>query len=174
MSPGQLGQYQLAQPKQAHLPVSKQVKDLFAELFEREITLVPSGPVTPGPKVPATVATYVDDQLQVAGVVCCDLPLSARAGAAIGLIPRSLANAAIADGRLTETLAENLYEVLNIASSMFNIDGAAHVRLHTMHPAGAPMPPHVQAHALTLGRREDVALGIGGYGAGRMSIVMTG
>lgn len=159
-------------PTQAHLPVAKEVKDLFAELFDREITLAPTVPVTPGPKVPATVATYVDDLLQITAVVCCDLPLSARAGAAIGLIPKSDANAAIIDGRLTQTLAENLHEVLNIISSLFNVDGATHVRLHTMHPAGSPMPRHVQAQALTLGRREDVALGIRGYGPGRISIVM--
>lgn len=156
-----------------HLPRPKQVKDLFAELLDREVNLAPSAPVTPGPRVPATVATYVDDELFVTGVICCDLPLSAWAGAAIGLIPMADAKAAILDGRLTESISENLYEVLNIASSMFNVDGATHVRLHSMHPAGAPMPMDVQARALTLGRREDVAVDIGGFGRGRLSIVLT-
>jgi len=156
-----------------HLPLPKQVRDLFAELLDRDITLGPSDPLTPGPKVPASVATYVDDMLRVTGVISCDLPLSARAGAALGLAPAAEAEAAIEDGRITEVLAENLYEVLNIAASMFNVDGATHVRLHSLHPAGAPMPPDVQARALVLGRREDLAIDIAGYGGGRLSIVLT-
>ena len=64
-----------------HLPVPKQVRDLFAELLDRDVTLGPSLPLTPGPKVPASVATYVADMLRVTGVISCDLPLSARAGA---------------------------------------------------------------------------------------------
>ena len=62
--------------------------------------------------------------------------------------------------------------MLNIAASMFNAPGAEHLRLHELHPAGAPLPPMVRAQSLTLGRREDVTLEIAGYGAGRMSIVM--
>lgn len=160
-------------PTHTHLPIPKQVKDLFADLLDRDVTLGPAAPLTPGPKVPATVATYVDDQLQVTGVICCDLPLSAWAGAAIGLVPPADAAAAIADGRLTDNLVANLYEVLNIAASMFNVDGATHVRLHSMHPAGAPMPVDVQARALTLGRREDVVIDIAGFGSGRLSMVLT-
>lgn len=155
-----------------HLPVPKQVRELFAELLDRDVALSPAAPVTPGPATPASVAVYVDDMLRVAGVICCDLPLSARAGAAIGLIPSGHAEAAIEDGRITEALSENLYEVLNVAASMFNVDGADHVRLHSLHPAGAPMPPDVQARALTLGRREDVELDIAGYGGGRLSVVL--
>src|SRR3546814_7319002 len=82
--------------------------------------------------------SYVDDSLQLAALVVCDLPMSAHAGAAIGLVPPDQALAAIADGALTDALAENLYEVLNIAAAMFNVDGAPHVRLHALAPAGGP------------------------------------
>jgi hypothetical protein len=62
--------------------------------------------------------------------------------------------------------------VLNIAASMFNEAGAEHLRLHQLHPAGEPLPPMVRAQALTLGRREDAAIEIAGYGKGRLSVVM--
>jgi hypothetical protein len=62
--------------------------------------------------------------------------------------------------------------VLNIAASMFNAPGAEHLRLHELHPAGTPLPPMVRAQSLTLGRREDVSLEIGGYGKGQLSVVM--
>src|SRR3546814_19448893 len=116
--------------------------------------------------------SYVDDSLQLAALVVCDLPMSAHAGAAIGLVPPDQALAAIADGALTDALAENLYAVLNIAAAMFNVDGAPHVRLPALAPAGGPIDPQLMARALTLDRREDAALTISGYGAGQLPIVL--
>ena len=87
-------------------------------------------------------------------------------------MPVGGAQGAVDAGALTDTLAENLYEVLNIAASMFNEPGAEHLRLHEVHPAGVPLPPVVRAQALTLGRREDVTLDIAGYGRGQLSVVM--
>ncbi|GAA1957761.1 hypothetical protein GCM10009798_16510 [Nocardioides panacihumi] len=156
----------------SHLPLPKQIKDLLEGLLGRDVTLTPSAPFAPGPNAPASIAVYVDDSLRITSLVACDLKLSSYAGAALGLVPPGGAEAAVEAGGLTDTLAENLYEVLNIAASMFNAPGAEHLRLHELHPAGAPMPPMVRAQALTLGRREDVTLEIAGYGAGRLSIVM--
>ncbi|MDT0200807.1 hypothetical protein [Nocardioides sp. AE5] len=156
----------------SHLPAPLQIRELFGDLLGREVTLSPSAPLAPGPAMPATIASYVDDVLQLRALVVCDLPLSAYAGAAIGLVPQGQAEDAITDGALTDPLAENLYEVLNIAASLFNVDGAAHVKLHAMAPAGGPMDPQLMARALTLGRREDLAVSINGYGDGRLSIVL--
>jgi hypothetical protein len=156
----------------SHLPVPKQIKDLLEGLLGRDVTLAPAAPFAPGPRTPASVAVYVDDALRITALVACDLPLSAYAGAALGLVPIGGAEAAVEAGGLTETLSENLYEVLNIAASMFNEPGADHLRLHELHPAGEPLPPMVRAQSLTLGRREDVSLDIAGYGKGQLSVVM--
>lgn len=156
----------------SHLPTPKQVRDLLTELLDRPIELSPAAPFAPGPKTPASVAVYVDDALRITALIACDLPFSAYAGAAIGLVPAGGAEASVEEGALTETLAENLYEVLNIAASMFNEPGAEHLRLHELHPAGAALPPMVRAQSLTLGRREDLSVEIGGYGKGAVSVVM--
>lgn len=155
-----------------HLPQPKQVRDLLAELLGREVTLSPGAPYAPGPDTPASVAVYVDDQLGIRALIACDLTFSAHAGAAIGLVPPGGAQAAVEDGKLTDTLAENLYEVLNIAASMFNVPGADHLKLHALHPAGPPLDPQLRVSTLTLGRREDLAVSIAGYGDGVLSIVL--
>ncbi|MDQ6523507.1 hypothetical protein RB608_07860 [Nocardioides sp. LHD-245] len=155
-----------------HLPQPKQLRDLLADLLGRDVTLSPSPPFAPGPDTPATVAVYVDDSLRISALIACDLALSARAGAAIGLVPLADAEAAIGDGGLTETIAENLAEVLNIAASTFNVPGADHLRLHQVHPAGPPLDPQVRISTLTLGRREDLRVDIPGYGSGILSIVL--
>lgn len=156
----------------SYLPSTKEIRDLLTELLDREVTVAPSAPLAPTPNNPCTVAVYVDDTLQVTSVIAFDLALSAHAGAAIGLVPAAGSAAAIEERVLSQTLQENVYEVLNIAASLFNHDGATHVRLYDAHHVGAPVPGDVLARALTLGRREDLAVEVAGYGAGRLSVVL--
>jgi len=155
-----------------YLPVPKEIKDLLFELLDRPVEISPSAPLAPTAANPCTVGVYVDDSLQVTAVVTFDLGLSAHSGAAIGLVPVAGADAAIAEGILPDNLRDNVYEVLNIAASLFNVDGATHVRLYDVHHAGLPVPGDVLARALTLGRREDLAVDVGGYGSGRLSVVL--
>jgi hypothetical protein len=156
----------------SYLPNPKEIRDLLTDLLGREVTLSPSAPLAPTPRTPCTIGVYVDDALQVTAVVSFDLPLSAHAGAAIGLVPVAGAEAAIEEGTLNDTLRENVYEVLNIGASLFNPEGATHLRLYDVHHAGAPVPGDVLVKALTLGRREDLAVQVAGYGSGRLSYVL--
>ena len=156
----------------SYLPNPKEIRDLLTDLLGREVTLSPSAPLAPTPRTPCTIGVYVDDGLQVTAVVSFDLALSAHAGAAIGLVPVAGAEAAIEEGTLNDTLRENVYEVLNIGASLFNPEGATHLRLYDVHHAGAPVPGDVLVKAVALGRREDLAVQVAGYGSGRLSYVL--
>lgn len=155
-----------------HLPSPQQVRELLADLLGREVTLRPGAPYAPKSDEAVSVAVYVDDHLNIVAVIACDLELSAYAGAAIGLVPPGAATEAVADGKLGDGLTENLYEVLNIGASIFNVPGADHVKLHALHAAGPTIDPQVRLRVLTLGRREDLVVDIAGYGEGRLSIVL--
>jgi hypothetical protein len=72
---------------------------------------------------------------------------------------------------LDPTIQENLYEVLNICAALYNVDGAAHMKLHQVHHVGASVAPQVQALSAVLGRRLDLSVEIAGYGKGRLSFV---
>lgn len=157
-----------------HLPTTKEIRDLLTTLLGRAVVLAPTTPQVPGSHTPATVAVYVDEGLRIAATVVCDLSLSAHAAAAIGLVPVTSATAATKDGTLPSALRENLDEVLDVAASLFNAPGADHLRLYEVHHAGDPLAPHVLAHALTLGRRTDVAVDIAGYGTGALGVVLVG
>lgn len=157
-----------------HLPVAKEVRDLLVDLLDKPIAIEPAAPLAPSPDRPASIGVFVDDHLRVAALICFDLPLSAYLAAAIGLVPPRVAEESVASGALTEVLQENLHEVLNIAVGLFNsAPGADHLRLHTMHPAGQPIPHDVLVQALTLGRRTDMRIDVPGYGAGVISVVQT-
>lgn len=155
-----------------HLPVAKEVRDLLSDLLGKEVTLQPGPPFAVSAATPASVAVYVDDSLQVRAVIACDLPLSAYVAAAIALMPPAGAQAVIDLGIIDESMRENLYEVLNIAASLFNVPDSPHVRLYDLHAAGPALPPDVRGRTQTLGRREDLAVEIAGYGSGRLSIVL--
>lgn len=155
-----------------HLPNLMQIRELLGDLLGRDVALKAAAPLVPQRSNPCSVAVIVDDNIRPRAVIVADLAFSAYAGAAIGLLPAPGAQDAIEEGALTDTLAENLYEVLNIASSMFNVPDAPHMKIQVLHPIGAPCPPDALALACTLGRREDVEVDIAGYGTGRMSIVL--
>lgn len=156
----------------SYLPSTKEIRDLLTDLLGREVTLSPGAPLAPTPANPCTVGVYVDDALRVTALVAVDLPLSAHVGAAIGLVPPTGAQEAVEAGVLNPTLQENLYEVLNIGASLFNVEGATHVRLYDAHHVGVPLPADLLARALTLGRREDLGVEVAGYGAGRLAFVL--
>lgn len=158
---------------ETYLPSNKEIRDLLISLLGKDITLRPAPPLVVSGRKPASVAVYVDARLQVRAVVACDLALSAYAGAAIALMPLPTAQEAVESGALDEVLSENLYEVLNVAASLFNVGEAVHLRLLDLHPAGTPLPPDVLMRTLTLGRREDLEIEVGGYGSGRLSVILT-
>jgi hypothetical protein len=161
-----------ATPATTHVPTPKDVKEQLSGLLGREVSLSPTTPMSPGSTSSKTVAVYVDDRLTVRAVIACDLPFSAYAGAAIGLVPPTGAEAAIEAGTLDETLSENLYEVLNVMAAAFNAEGAVHVKLLDVHPAGGRIPAAVHIRLVPLGRREDFTVDIAGYGTGRFSVVV--
>jgi hypothetical protein len=154
-----------------HLPVPYQVRTLLEELFGRPVDVKPCAPWAPLNGEPGTFALYVDDSYVVRALGVCDVRFSAYAGAAIGLMPPSAAETAVKERVLDRMAQENLYEVLNICAALYNVEGAAHMKLHQVHHVGASVAPQVQALSAVLGRRLDLMVEITGYGKGRLSFV---
>ena len=156
----------------AYLPAPKEVRDLIGDLLARQVDLRPAPPFGVAPTYPASVATYVDDSLIVRAIVAFDLPLSAHVGAALALVPASQAVAAVEEGRVEGSVAESLREVFNIVGSLFNVPGALHLRLHACQVSGEPLPHDVRARTQALGHRCDFLVTVGGYGSGRVAVVL--
>ncbi len=154
------------------LPAPKPVKDMLTDLLGRDVTVAPSDPVPTGEKHPIAVGVFVDDSMRMGALAVMDLPMAAYCSAAIGLVPVGGAEAAIEDRELPKSLQDNLYEVLNIMSALFNVPGAPHLRLHASYPPGEIAPNDVAAVVRTLGMRLDQDVTIAGYGIGRLSLVL--
>lgn len=156
------------------VPAPKPVRDMLTDLLGRNVDIVVGTPYAPMPGEPGTLAVYVDDATIVRAVMVADLPFSAYAGAAIGLVPVHGAQEAITEKVLPQALEENFHEVLNIAASLLNAEGLPHLRLYQMYAPGNVAPTEVANCARILGGRLDLTVDIAGYGKGRLSVVVLG
>jgi hypothetical protein len=154
------------------LPNTKALRDLLLELMQKGIDIKPGQPWAPTPERPAAVALYVDDSTKLKTLVFCDLALGAYLGACIGLVPPGGAKACVEDGKLSPTISDNLYEVFNIVSALFNVPDHPHLKLYQVHDPGDALPGDVAAHCRAMGARDDLEVSVAGYGSGSLSIVL--
>jgi hypothetical protein len=152
------------------LPDRKQIKDIFEGLLGRDVAIGDGSPVLMDLPKPV-VATYVDDAQRLCAVVVMDLALAAHAGAALALIPKGGAEAAVEDKDLPANLYENAAEILNVLAAPLGEASGVHQRLSATFAPTDSVPAHVLACAATLGARDDLSLEIQGYGTGSLSVV---
>jgi hypothetical protein len=152
------------------LPNPKDIRDLFADLLGRPITVSPGEPLLADDLKHALVSVYVDDGKRMAAVVGLDLALTIYAGAAIGLLPPGGAQDCVKDKEVTPTVGENVREVCNVLTAVLNRDGGPHVKLYNVAMPGEDAAADARAQLLALGNRLDLKVEVGGYGSGRIAV----
>ena len=153
----------------AVLPTAKDVRDLLESLFGKDVTVAPGAPVSLNGK--AAVAVYVDPTMATTALCVLDIRLAAWFAGALALLPKGGLEDAIEDGELSAMHLEAVYEVVNIAASMFNGQGVNHSKLYALHAPGEPLPSDIAALAAAF-NRIDLVVDVDGYGKGDLSIVM--
>ena len=152
------------------LPASLAVRSLFEDLLGRDCSVGPGEPLTANDLATATVAIYTDNAQQIYGVLGMDLSLAANVGAALGLLPAGAAEDSVEEKTLFPNLAENVFELCNVLTSLLNREGGPHIKLHQVVYPGMALPADARAHLLALGRRLDLAIEVNRYGKGRLSL----
>jgi hypothetical protein len=149
----------------AVLPTPKDVRDLLESLFGKDVTVSPGDPVSLNAK--AAVAVYVDPTMATTALCLLDI----RLAAALALLPKGGLEDAIDEGELYPMHLEAVYEVVNIAASMFNGEGINHSKLYKLYAPGEPVPGDIAGLAAAF-NRIDLKVDVAGYGSGALSIVM--
>lgn len=158
---------------QTPLPAALEVRELLEGLVGREFeALTGAEMVDPGAPSGAVVAEYVSDQMKLAALVVADLPFAAGAGSAIALLPPGGVSESIEFGELSIPQLENFSEILNVMASLFNAEGAPHLKLSGVHGPGEALPNDVAPWVLAYVPRLDLELTIKGYGEGKLSILV--
>jgi hypothetical protein len=159
-------------PAYLMLPAPMEVRVLLTDLLGRDVEVSDGSAWAPLPHEGAVVAEFVDDSLRLAAICMADLQFSAYAGASVGLLPAGGANDMIEENSLSPMVVENLYEVLNVMTSVFNKPNQPHVKITNMHGPGGPLPLDVKKVATRLTNRLDLKTTIAGYGTGRLALIL--
>lgn len=155
------------------LPSALELRELLEGLVGRDVNVTVRGRgVDPARGLGATVAEYVDDQMQLVALVVAELELAAAAGSAIGLVPAKEVEASVRYKELSASQIENFGEICNVLASLFNVDDAPHLRFTTMHVPGAALPADVGQWVTAHVARLDLDAEVVGYGSGALSIVV--
>jgi hypothetical protein len=153
----------------AVLPTPKDVRDLFESLFGKDVVVAPGAPVSLNDKV--AVAVYVDPTMATTALCLVDISLAAWLAGALALLPKGGLEDAIDEGELSQSHLEAVYEVVNIAASMFNGEGINHSKLYKLYAPGEAVPGDIAGLAAAF-NRIDLRVDVAGYGSGNLSIVM--
>ena len=152
------------------IPVALTVRNLFEDLLGRDVNVSPGDPMTAADLPTAVIAVYADTSQQLYAVLGMQLSLAANAGAALGLLPAGAAEDSIEEKKLFPNLAENVFELCNVLTSLLNREGAPHVKLYQVIYPGMDLPNDARAHLLALGKRLDLTVEVARYGKGKFSL----
>jgi len=105
-------------------------------------------------------AVYINTDGETVATCSVALPTAAALGCSLSMIPPGGAECMVEDNELSEMATDNLYEVMNILSSLLMSDGTAHLKLATVEPG---------SDARFEGEAEEAyALDLGAYGKGEL------
>jgi len=121
------------------LPSGHHLQEFLAALLGRKVE-VEALPLAEIPELYELRGYFVDDAGALAGVATVELRLAACLSAALSLTPIRLVQDALKEGQLGPLLKENLEEVMNVFSGLYNGEGLPHVRFEMIRAEGEDDP----------------------------------
>ena len=125
------------------------------------------------PEFPAettTVAVYANSEGKVAAAILADLAIADICGAALCLIPSTVAETCVKAGNVDPALLENFHEVLNICAQLFK--GLDETRMVLQSVCYLPDLDSAEARNLmsATARRLSLQVWVTGYGEGNLAV----
>lgn len=116
------------------------------------------------------LATYINDEDKLVAACVCDQAFVVYSGAALSMIPAAGVEDMLSANEMTETIAGNFHEIMNICSRLLMSDNSAHLRLdQTLEcTRGAEILTSIESCSTRLGFQVEIP----GYGKGNLAIFM--
>lgn len=152
------------------MPIPEEVRDFLGDLLGKPVSVTKASNKIDFSDEDQSYVTglYVDDHDRLIGACISDIPLAATAGAALAMMPASVAKEAADAGKLEEGLRDNFYEVVNILSRLLNGPSVPHLRLTELVDG---VPADVTALIEKAKGRRNYDVTVVGYSGGRMGLV---
>ncbi len=151
------------------LPDVPQVRELLGMLFDG-LSVKPGPKLDVSPKAGSYFGVYVADDGNPAALCGCDMAFAANSGAALSMLPPTVAKEAAKDKDLTPVMLANLHEVMNICTRLVLRDNSPHLKLRELCQVSALPAPAAAILGAAKGR-VDFEIGIGKYGSGVLSVL---
>ena len=127
------------------MPSADRIREILADLLGREVSVGAGQPITLERDTPGVVADYETDDGSLAVVVLADLRLSNSLGAALTMVPPAAVEEAVKKWQIDEANVENLREVANIMTRLFNCDDTPHLKFRGVHQLPGELPVETRA-----------------------------
>ena len=148
--------------------VPDQVGRLLSGLLGKSVVVKKGNPLAPGTKM--AVGEYFREDGTLGAVCVCDLGTASSAGAALSLMPAGIAAESIKIGKLNETLADNMQEIFNVLTRLFQnpMQPRVHFKLMYLPPQSLSNDANNLIKKPTY--RADFDVAIPSYPSGKMSV----
>ncbi|MFK7956023.1 MAG: hypothetical protein AB8B96_08010 [Lysobacterales bacterium] len=107
-------------------PTGEQINDMLAMFVPGSVQTTESDA---GAADLSHAAVYCDPEGNVVGTCACDFQLAAGLGASLSMVPPGAVEDMMSSGTLSDIVNDNLYEVMNMFSSLFMSDHSPHLKL---------------------------------------------
>ena len=154
------------------LPEPETLSELLAGLLGKEIKAETSSTWQPTADRPACVAAFGPEDGPTSCLWVFDLDASIYTGAALTMTPPEEAKEAVKANELREGFVENVHEIFNVGSSLFNA-GEAQLMLKNAHVTKDELPAGVQKLLENPPARLDLEIDVPDYGKGKVSVIVS-
>ncbi len=158
----------------AHYPVPTQedIRDLLVDLLGRAAAVDKTDALSIEGDALGLVASYVTDDGEVAAACVCDAAFAVYVGAALVMVPASVAAEQLAGNALDEQYVEYFQEVVNILARLMNTPRTPHLKLDAVVLHGGEMGEPIDTLLAAPEYRRDFVAAVEGYGEGRVSLLV--
>lgn len=157
------------------LPRSEKLAELFESMVGTTVTVSAADRPELDAQAVCAIAVFINDEGELAATGLADAALVNNTGCALSLIPVGQAQDNIAKQEVEGEALDNFSEVMNVASSLFNLPDMPHVKLKEMLVAPADsIPDEVSALISDPAKAGSWEIDVEGYGKGTLSILLTG
>jgi hypothetical protein len=149
---------------------SDRVSKLLTHILGTTVNVTELGQAPQFAAETSIAAVYTNSEGGIVAIMLADLSMADMCGAALSLIPPSVAEKYVRMGSIDSTLLENFHEVLNICSQLFKALDGIRVSLDKvcyLHELESPAAHNLISSTV---RKLNLQVLIKGYGEGNLSI----